>query len=518
MQNKSACPSSGVLYCRYSSRSQRDVSIEQQIKDCEKFAEKNDIRIVKVYADHALTGTNDKRPKFQQMIAEAAYLDYQYIIVYSLDRFARNRYDSAKYKRELKLLGKKVLSATENISDDPTGILVESLLEGMAEYYSEELSRKIRRGMSDNAEKCMSNGALPYGYRRGVDGKYSVMPSEAAVVQEIYQRVYNGEKFIEIATDLNKRGLKTKSGSEWNKSSFNVMLSNERYTGVYTYRDVRVEGGVPIIIEKELFDAVQQKMKEKKNPRGPQRRRRENGIYLLTGKLFCGNCNSPMVGISGKSSAKTPYHYYVCKKRRQEKNCDKKPVRRDLIETEVARAIQRYVLTDETILKLADIATARHEQNKHDPFSDSLAAELSDVQTSIRNIVAAIEKGIISSSTQKRLTELEQQEALLIERIAANRYKSRDNVSRDDFVALLKLYQKGDINDRDYQESLFDTFVIAVYLYDDFLKIKFNLGTNEGEDVSIPYSEESNEADAEAVVDVRTSSSPLHQQYRPVFI
>ena len=135
-----------VIYARYSSHSQRDVSIDQQIRACKLFAERQSIEVVEIYDDRATTGTNDRRPAFQRMIKDADRADWQFVIVYSLDRFARDRYDSAVYKRRLKECGVKVLSAMENISDDPTGILMESLLEGLAEYYSKELSRKIRRG------------------------------------------------------------------------------------------------------------------------------------------------------------------------------------------------------------------------------------------------------------------------------------------------------------------------------------------------------------------------------------
>ena len=147
-----------VIYARYSSHSQRDVSIEQQLKACRRFAERQGLRVVSVYEDRALTGTSDKRPGFQKMIHDAEHNNWDYVIVYTLDRFARDRYDSAVYKRRLKSCGVKVLSAMENISDDPTGILMESLLEGLAEYYSKELSQKVRRGHEDNARKCLVNG------------------------------------------------------------------------------------------------------------------------------------------------------------------------------------------------------------------------------------------------------------------------------------------------------------------------------------------------------------------------
>ena len=213
--------SEGVIYARYSSHSQRDVSIEQQIRACKQFADRHDIRVVKVYEDRALTGTNDKRPGFQQMIQDAKSGGWNYVIVYTLDRFARDRYDSAVYKRQLKNQGVKVLSAMENISDDPTGILMESMLEGLAEYYSKELSRKVQRGHEDNARKCLVNGALPLGYIKGSDSKYKICEPEADIVREIFQRVKDQEQLSDIITDLNNRGVTTKKGKAWNRSSFN---------------------------------------------------------------------------------------------------------------------------------------------------------------------------------------------------------------------------------------------------------------------------------------------------------
>ncbi len=144
-----------VIYARYSSHNQRDVSIEQQVKADREYAERLGLKVITVYADRALTGTNDNRPEFQRMIEDAKKRIFSYVIVYSLDRFARDRYDSVVYKRQLKECGVRVLSAMENIGDDPTGVLMESLLEGLAEYYSKELAAKIRRGLNDNAEKCL---------------------------------------------------------------------------------------------------------------------------------------------------------------------------------------------------------------------------------------------------------------------------------------------------------------------------------------------------------------------------
>jgi DNA invertase Pin-like site-specific DNA recombinase len=479
----------GVLYCRYSSHSQREVSIDQQIKECRKFADRNGIEIVKVYDDRAMTGTNDRRPQFQQMLSEAETMAYQYVIVYSLDRFARDRYDSAVYKRQLKQHGKKVLSATENISDDPTGILMESLLEGLAEYYSKELSRKIRRGMDDNAEKCLANGAMPYGYRRGADGKYEIVPEEAQIVQEIFRRVAAGESLASIYGSLNDRGLRTRRGQPWNKGSFGRLLSNVRYTGVYVYKDIHIPDGVPKIIDKEMFDAVQHYLKTKKNPRlsgeTPMRRRRENGVYLLTGKIFCGKCKGPMVGISGTSKSGSMHYYYVCKTRRAEKTCDMKPQQRDAIEREVAKAIKDHILVDDVIAQLADYTLSTLKDVEEDGALPKLRAKFGEVEVSIGNLITAIEKGVFSEAMQKRLSDLEREKRALGEEIAYEQAKRQPDVSREDLIALMHLYKDGDIDDKDYQEKLIDAFVVAVYVYDDHLHIVFSPNAPEV-DIDLP--------------------------------
>lgn len=482
-----------VIYARYSSHAQRDVSIEQQIRACEKFADRHGLRIVHTYEDRALTGTSDKRPGFQRMIKDAKNADWKYVIVYTLDRFARDRYDSAVYKRQLKNAGVKVLSAMENISDDPTGVLMESLLEGLAEYYSKELSRKVQRGMDDNAHKCMVNGALPLGYVRGEDGRYAIKESEAEIVREIFRRVKDREALVDIIRDLNARGVLTKKGKEWNKSSFNRILSNERYTGLYHYRDIVVPGGIPAIIPQALFDEVQTICYLKKNPRldptgdTPQRRRREGGLYLLTGKLFCGHCKEPMIGISGTSHTDTPHYYYTCKGRRADHDsCSKRNVRRDTIEAFVATALRDTMLTDDSILALTDAVMEYQAKCVTDLGIESLQTQLEDTKRSISNLLAAIEAGIFSSTTQARLTELETRQRDLTRLLTVAQAEAEAQLTREDIITVLKMFQAGDVNSKDYQEALFDTFLVAAYVYDKEVKFIFRLG-KEKKKVKIPF-------------------------------
>lgn len=503
-----------VIYARYSSHSQRDVSIDQQIRACKLFAERQSIEVVEIYDDRATTGTNDNRPKFQRMMKDAAKAPWDYVIVYTLDRFSRNRYDSAVNKRTLKNYGIKVLSAMENISDDPTGILMESMLEGLAEYYSAELSRKITRGMDDNAAKCMCNGQIPFGYRRGEDGKFAIDEAEAPIVQEIYRRIRDGNKLSEIIRDLNQRGILTKHGKQWSMSSFNRLLSNERYTGIYMYKDIRVPGGMPKIIDQALFDAVQLIMHTKKNPRkntaldgAPQRRRQENGVYYLTGKLYCGHCHSPMIGVSGRSKQGPLYHYYVCKGKRTDHSCQKKNVNRDFIEKFIATALKETMLNDRAIRILADAAVQYQKQKSPSAELETLHLRATEIKKSIGNIVAAIEAGIFSAATQSRLAELEAEQKTVLTQLSLLQEEAEEPLTREEIMAMLRLMRNGEICDEAFREALIDTFLVAAYVYDDHCKIVFNLGGKQ-ESNTLPFDIEDVEFS-----DTCIESPRLHQTF-----
>jgi DNA invertase Pin-like site-specific DNA recombinase len=155
-----------VIYARYSSDNQREESIEGQLRECKDYADKHGLLVVGTYIDRAMSAKTDNRPDFQRMIRESEKKLFDAVIVWKLDRFSRDRYDSAHYKRILSKNGVKVISATEPISGDASGILLESLLEGMAEYYSAELAEKINRGLTENVLNGKYNGqTIPFGLR-----------------------------------------------------------------------------------------------------------------------------------------------------------------------------------------------------------------------------------------------------------------------------------------------------------------------------------------------------------------
>lgn len=282
-KEKSIADSDGVIYARYSSHAQKDASIEQQVKECMEFAQNEGIRITATYADRAVSGKTDRRADFQRMMRDAEKGKFRYVIAWKSNRMGRNMLQAMMNEAKLNELGVRVLYTEEDFDDTAAGRFALRSMMNVNQFYSENMAEDIKRGLLDNAENCkVTNGGLPLGYKRGDDGRYEIDSPKDAIVREIFSRVACGEAFIDIARDLNARGIKTSRGREWGKCSFHTILKNERYTGVYIYDTVRIEGGVPQIISKELFYKVQEVLKMQK----VKRKHTTHGDYLLTGKLF----------------------------------------------------------------------------------------------------------------------------------------------------------------------------------------------------------------------------------------
>lgn len=483
-----------AIYGRYSSHTQKDTSIEQQFLEIRKYCMDNNIHIVAEYADRGISGTTDDRPEFQRMMKDSAKGKFNILVVWKVDRFARNRYDSAMYKARLKKNGVKVQYAKEYIPDGPEGILLESILEGSAEYYSANLAQNIRRGMEANARECkITNGSLPLGYKRGSDMRYEIDPVSAEVVRKIYTLYTSGVSTVSICETLNKMGYKTKSGKPFGKNSLRKILNNERYTGTYIYGDTRVEGGIPAIVDKETFEKAQKMLDyHAKAPAAGM-----DIQYLLTGKLFCGHCKEPMIGMSGTSKSGDKFAYYACaNKRRGDKSCDKKNVRKEEIEYAVVERTLEYVLTDEAIEKIAESAVRLQEAERDTSVLESLKAQLKEKENALNNIMKAIEAGIFNNTTAARMQQLEAEKTDLLNLIADAEIEL-PMISKNDIKYTLEKMRYGDISDESFRERIIDIFITAVYLYDDNrLKILYNYN-NQTSETELPSSltENENEAD-----------------------
>lgn len=454
-----------ALYLRYSSTGQSDQSIEGQLRDCRAYCKTNHYRIVAIYIDRATTARKDveKRIHLMEMIADSAKQRWEYVIVWKLDRFARNRNDSAVMKMRLRKNGVKVLSATENLTDSPESIILESVLEGMAEFFSAELSQKVTRGMRESALKCRSvGGHIPLGYKIE-DHKLVVDPDTAHIVQEAFQLYANGETVADICRKFNSAGYKTAKNAAFNRNSFKAMFRNERYIGVYTYKDIRIEGGVPAIIDKDLFETVGRRLS--KNAEAPARGKAKVD-YLLSGKLFCGHCGASMNGESGIGRKGITYHYYSCYTKKRRLGCDKRPLKKDYIERIVAEDAYN-LLTDELIDEIADMAIRQSEQDlKDNTHIPQLTIQLHEIEQSIENITSAIEKGIASETLMNRLVQLEREKKQVARKIKEEE-KFIYRIDRDQIVFWLSQFKYGDIENEDFRRHLIDLFINSVTVWDE---------------------------------------------------
>ena len=471
----------GVIYARYSSDNQREESIEGQIRENTAFARKNGIDIVATYIDRAYSAKTDNRPEFQRMIKDSGKKSFDVVIVWKLDRFSRNRYDSAKYKAMLKKNDVRVLSATEAISEGAEGIILESVLEGMAEYYSADLAEKVTRGMTENALKCRFNGGtVPFGYMIDEEQHYQINPAQAPLVIEMFRRYAGGESITEIIEDLNARGIRTSRGNRFNKNSLARIFSNRRYIGEYAYKDIAVPDAIPAIISKDIFDRVAIRMGQNKHATGKAKAPEK---YLLTTKLFCGTCHSMFVGDSANKPNGAIYRYYKCASAKRHE-CDRKALRKDWTENIIIEKITSWLSDDRTIDRMADdVMALLSEENEMIP---ALEAQLKQVRSSIDNIMKAIEQGVVTRTTRSRLEELEHEEESLTVNIKAEEAK-KPKISKEFILFTLDKFRKLDLRIEKNKERLIDGLVKAIIVYDDHFKVFL---TFDDTPITIPTSEE----------------------------
>ena len=458
-----------VIYARYSSDNQHEESIEGQIRECTAYAEKNGITVIKHYIDRAFSAKTDNRPEFQQMIKDSEKRLFDIVLVWKLDRFARNRYDSAHYEYQLERNHVKLVSATEPISDSPAGIMVKSMLTGMAEYYSAELSEKVVRGMTENVLKGKYNGGtIPIGFKVDEEKFFQVDPLKAPFVVEAFQRYNDGATMKELMNWLNDSGVTTNRNQKFTYNSVQTLLTNKRYIGENHFKDIVMPDSIPAIVDKDLFEEVQQKIK--KNSRAPARHKAEDD-YLLTTKLFCGMCGAMMFGECGTGRNKVVHHYYKCATAKRFKTCKKKTVRKEWLEDLVIAETMKLIQDDAVIDAIvAEVMELQDQENTTLPL---LEKQMREVENGIENMLNAIQAGVLTNSTKSRLEKLEAQQKELEIRIAEEKI-ARPRLSENQVRFWLTRFRKLDPNVKSHRETLINTFVNAVYLYDEKVLITFN--------------------------------------------
>ena len=495
-----------VIYARYSSDKQTEQSIEGQVYDCKRYAQAHDIQIVGEYIDRAISGRTDERPQFLKMIKDSSLRQWEYVLVWKFDRFSRNMYDSAVYKRALQKNGVKVLSAMENVTDDKNGELMEHILESFADYYSADLREKITRGMNQTALKCESTGHIPLGYKVE-NKKYVIDETERHIPETVFRRYAQGDTMADIVRDLNAAGYRTRKGEKFTHHSFYSMLSNEKYIGVYSYGDVRIEGGMPAMISEEMFEQVRKRLQENKKRASKFHAKAD---YILSGKLFCGHCGESMGGYSGVGRNGTVHYYYRCNSVKKKEGCHKKHEKKDLLELEVCRAAKQA---------FAEMDKQKTAEELHEMYIKASAScdtsvldqTIRDVHKQIGNLTQAIAESGGNKFLYDKLSELTERLQQLEEEQTITSRMAENVPSVEQLLIMMNDILDVDIDTAEGRRTLIDVMISKVYVYDDRLTIVFNDGNNEPKDIPLEEIEKGPQTDS-------IPSAEVHQYPRCIRI
>lgn len=450
-----------VIYARYSSDKQSENTIEAQIRYCTEYCEKHNYNIVNHYIDRATSASShiEKRIQFQQMIKDSEKHLFDSIIVFKLDRFARNRYDSATYKNKLKKNNVSVISATENITGDKESIILESVLEGMAEYFSKDLSEKVSSGMREAVRKGQTlGGVTPLGY--SIVDKKMVLNEQAPIVKEAFERYINGESMYKIINDFNIRGFRSSKGKLFNKNSFHSIFTNEKYIGVLKFQDLRIENAIPAVVDIDTFNKAQARFLRNKKGFSPNKAK---ASYLLSYKLICGKCGSYMAGESGTAKNGERYYYYKCSNRKNKKNCDMLIINRDVVEKTVLSATIN-ILTPKIINYIADTILNIIKEDRQKTIIPAIEAELNKVNTKIDNLLVALSQ-YQSTSIVDKLKELEKQKKSLTQSLEIEE-KQEPTIDKDKILFFFDKVLEQDKEALEYGKSLIDCLVEKVIVHE----------------------------------------------------
>ena len=457
-----------VIYARYSSSNQREESIEGQIRECTEYAEKNGITIIRSYIDRAKSARTANRPEFQKMVSDSNSKMFDIVLVYKLDRFSRDMDDSAIYKHILKQNGVKVVSAMEDITDSPESKLLEGVLTGLAQYYSAELSQKVKRGLKENALKGKKNGGtVPLGYTLNTETKKLEIDIDTApIIREVFCKYADGCTMRSIVDSLNSRGFRTRAGKPFTTNSFH--LENRTYIGEYKSQGVIIKDGNPAIIDEDTFNRVQARKIKNRQAAATGKAKVD---YLLSTKLFCGECGGAMVGESGTSMTGRTYHYYKCTNAKRKKGCHKKAIKKEWIEKAVVSLTLNFVLNPQFQEKL--INTILKIQDQEDTTTPALRNQLFETEKKIANIIKAIEQGVITPSITQHLETLENQKNEIKKSLQTAELLNH-KLTREQLTEWFDQFFNEDLQNLQFQKKIIDIFINAVYIYDDKVVLTYN--------------------------------------------
>ncbi|MCL2556151.1 MAG: recombinase family protein [Firmicutes bacterium] len=485
-----------VIYARFSSHGQNEQTIDSQIRICKEYAQKQGLNVIRIYdGDKAKSASKEteKRRELHKMFSDAETKTFQYIIVYKLDRFARNRNESRIFKSELQKHGVRVLSATEHITDDEGGELYEMILEWNDEKYSQRLSKIVLEGLDTSVGKgTFTGGYLIYGYKlidsgmRAKKGsvvhKVIVDEEQAELVKFVFEEYAKGTDKKEIADMLNSQGHRYK-GKLFKGRTFDRWLSNDKYTGEFVFGGREVKNMYPQIIDRLLFEQVQERLKRNAYFSGANSTKEP---YLLTSKLRCGHCESLMTADKAVK-AKAIYRYYACKKMRVSE-CDKKRENKESLEKDVVEIVVRFLKKPENLNKLADDLMDYQEQRLGGDGLRSLEVRINKTQQEVEELADAFVKAkssLLQNTIEKKMNDFE----MLLDDLQTQKHKLElergKRITKTDIIDCIADLLQGDTNHLDYRRKIIDNLISVIYISDNGLIVPY-LKTKDTKIVSEP--------------------------------
>ncbi len=334
----------------------------------------------------------------------------------------------------------------ERLDDSPESVILESVIEGMAEYYSKNLAREVMKGLKETALQYKhTGGSPPLGYDLAEDKTYVINTDESEAVKIIFDRYIKGYPYSYTIDELNNLGYKTKKGNNFGKNSLNGILSNEKYTGVYIFNKtvrtssngksrndkksedqiIKVEGGVPQIIDKETFNQVRETMNQRRKSPGANKAK---STYLLSSIIRCGECGHAFQGNRRLDKYKNTYVSYRCGCRKQKRTCSNREIKKDYIEEFVLSELENHVLNDASISILSKELNNRLKKKSDSSVVEikALESKLKKLDKEIENILNAIMNGIVNLALKEKLNELEEIKSNIELKISDLKFKTID--------------------------------------------------------------------------------------------
>ena len=500
MMNTNNSDNRAVIYARFSSHNQRDESIDAQERACREYAQRNGLQIIEIYADRAKSGTSSEREEFQRMIKDSGDKKFRYLLIHKLDRFSRNKYDAVIFKKKLRMNGVTIISVTENLDDSPESIMLESVIEGMAQYYSSNLAREVRKGQRETAlQHKHLGGTPPLGLEVDPNTrKYVINEKEAEIVRIIFEKYADGIGYNQILNYLNSMGYRTKRGNQFGKNSLYSILENEKYVGTYVFNKrleknavgkrnptvrpreewIIAEDVIPAIIDQRTFDIVQAKMSENKRKAGQYTAKE---IYLLSGLIFCGECGRSMCGnvkTNGRRSGN--YASYRCSGRHNKQGCHNKEIRRDYIDNYVLDELYNRLFSKVSLKNLTEMLNDYNAMmsSQSDSEINAIKTQIQDIDRKIGNLLDLVSDGGVKIDTiGGKLKELEAQRQEFEDTLKELELKNKASLISEEQVKEIIIRSGEFIRAHNISEcrNFIKSYIEKVIVYDEKVEVIFKV-------------------------------------------